>query len=318
VNAHFKDPIHHSFHGSASAAFSVTSHPVHRRLRRVSIAPAALQAFYQRCARVDVQNLEYVPFMRFVIAESLAACMGAEFGPALCALVADRAIGGFTLGVEGVTSDHDNYVKLATAIGHLLGPANHDSMSGKYYARFVVKHTDTSDSYLRQAYRLFTLHTDGTFVDEATDWLLMMKFTEEHAIGGESRLLHLDDWEEREQYSTHRLARKSIRYKAPGSKQVENDVVRPTFFDSDHGLAISFIDQFAQPESIEEARYLHDMSSSMEKSRATAEIPLPVGDLVVVNNYFWLHGRASFEKNEELHRELLRLRGMFYSHALES
>ena len=78
----------------------------------------------------------------------------------------------------------------------------------------------------------------------------MMKFTEQYAEGGESRLLHLDDWEERDLYSTHRLARKSIRYKAPGSKQVENDVVRPTFFDSDHGLAISFIDQFAQPDSL--------------------------------------------------------------------
>ena len=59
-----------------------------------------------------------------------------------------------------------------------LGAPNYDSMSGKYYARFSVKDTDNSDSYLRQAYRLFTLHTDGTFVDEPTDWLLMMKMVE--------------------------------------------------------------------------------------------------------------------------------------------
>jgi protein CsiD len=318
VNAHLKDPSNRSIHESTSAAFSLSSHPVHRRLRRISIDPAALQAFYHQSARVDVQNLEYVPFMRFVLAETLAACVGQGFGVTMRALVADRAAGGFTLGVEGVTSDHDHFVKLATAIGHLLGPANHDSMSGKFYARFVVKHTDASDSYLRQAYRLFTLHTDGTFVDEATDWLLMMKFTEQYAVGGESRLLHLDDWEERDLYSIHRLARKPIRYKAPGSKQVDNDVVRPTFFDSDHGLSISFIDQFAQPDSLDEARYLHDMSASMEKSRATSEVPLPVGDLVVLNNYFWLHGRASFGKHEKLHRELLRIRGMFYARAIQA
>ena len=40
------------------------------------------------------------------------------------------------------------------------------------------------------------LHTDGTFVDEPTDWLLMMKMIEQNARGGESRLLHLDDWKE--------------------------------------------------------------------------------------------------------------------------
>jgi protein CsiD len=317
VIAHLKAPINRSIHESTSA-FSLSNHPVHHRLRRISIDPAALRAFYRLSARVDVQNLEYVPFMRFVLAQSLAACVGEGFGPTLRALLADRATGGFTLGVEDVTSDHDRFVKLATAIGHLLGPANHDSMSGKFYARFIVKHTDASDSYLRQAYRLFTLHTDGTFVDEATDWLLMMKFTEQYAVGGESRLLHLDDWEERDLYSKHRLARNPIRYKAPGSKQVENDVLRSTFFDSDHGLSISFIDQFAQPGSLDEARYLHDMSASMEKSRATSEVPLPVGDLVVLNNYFWLHGRASFETNEKLHRELLRIRGMFYSREFQS
>jgi protein CsiD len=318
VYVRLRDQIPGPIDESTSATFSVSSHPFHWRLRRISIDPATLQAFFQLSSRVDVQNLEYVPFMRFVLAETLAACVGEAFGPTLRALVADRATGGFTLGVQEATSDHNHFVKLATAIGHLIGPANHDSMSGKFYARFVVKHTDASDSYLRQAYRLFTLHTDGTFVDEATDWLLMMKFTEQYAAGGESRLLHLDDWEQRDLYSTHSLARKPIRYKAPGSKQVENDVVRPTFFDSDHGLAISFIDQFAQPDSLEEARYLHDMSASMEKSRFTAEVPLPVGDLVVLNNFFWLHGRASFEHNEKLCRELLRIRGMLYSRAMQT
>ena len=48
----------------------------------------------------------------------------------------------------------DNFlVKLSTAIAHLIGIPNHDSMAGKYYARFVVKHEDKSDSYLRKAYR---------------------------------------------------------------------------------------------------------------------------------------------------------------------
>ena len=54
----------------------------------------------------------------------------------------------------------DNFlVKLSTAVTHLIGVPNHDSMSGKYYARFFVKHEDDSDSYLRKAYINMDLHT---------------------------------------------------------------------------------------------------------------------------------------------------------------
>jgi protein CsiD len=184
-------------------------------------------------------------------------------------------------------------------------------MSGTYYARFVVKHTDNSDSYLRQAYRLFTMHTDGTFVSEATDWLLMMKFAEQNAIGGESRFLHLDDWEELDRFVGHRLGTQPFLYKAPGSKNVSDKIERPVFFQNEFGLSMSFIDQFVQPRNREEAAFLSDLSTSMETSPGTKEVSLPVGDLVVLNNYFYVHGRAPFEKNEALFRELMRQRGTF-------
>jgi len=295
----------------SNARFTIQPHPVHARLRHIEIYQDAFQAFFHDVAAVDVQNLEYVPFMRFMLADKLAKQVGGNFAETMHALLMQRANGGFTLGVQGVVSNAAEYVKFGTAVGHLLGTANHDAMSGTYYARFVVKDTDNSDSYLRQAYRLFTLHTDGTFVEEATDWLLMMKFAEENAVGGESRLLHLDDWEGLDHFATHPLGTYPFTYKAPGSKNVQTEVDRPTFFLKDGDLCISFIDQFAQPQTIEEARYLHDLSQSMENSPATKEIPLPVGDLVVLNNDFWLHGRAPFAIHPQLHRELMRIRGSF-------
>ena len=39
------------------------------------------------------------------------------------------------------------------------------------------------------------LHTDGTYVKEVTDWLLMTKIEEKNVKGGETTMLHLDDWE---------------------------------------------------------------------------------------------------------------------------
>jgi len=300
-----------SLEAETSPGFAVQPHPAHPRLRHVALAPAAVQAFLRSSADVDIQNLEYVPFMRHMLAGRLEACAGPGLAETLNGLARDRRSGGFTIGLEGASEDAADFVRFGTAVAHLLGPANHDLMSGKYYARFTVKHTDDSDSYLRQAYRLFTLHTDGTFVSEATDWLLMMKFREENATGGESRLLHIDDWEERERFRQHPLAHQPFRYKAPGSKNVSEEVERPVFFESAFGLSISFIDQFAQPRSRTEATYLHDLSASMEASKGTREVPLPTGQLVVLNNYFWLHGRAPFQKHAALDRELMRQRGSF-------
>ena len=71
---------------------------------------------------------------------------------------------------------------------------------------------------------------------------------------------------------------------------------RPTFFNHNNKPGICYIDQFVNPESIEQAKYLHDLSNSMENDDSVIELELPVGDLVVINNIFWVHGRAALEK----------------------
>ncbi|MFU1847759.1 carbon starvation induced protein CsiD, partial [Enterococcus faecium] len=78
---------------------------------------------------------------------------------------------------------------------HLIGRSNFDAMGGQYYARFVVKNVDNSDSYLSQPQRVMELHNDGTYVEESTDYVRMMKIDEQNMQGGNSLLLHLDDWE---------------------------------------------------------------------------------------------------------------------------
>lgn len=293
--------------------YEVKPHPQSKRLFHIELSKEAIAKFLAEVEERDisVQRLEYTPYERLIVASILQDLVGEDFGETLRGIVHDRETGGFTLGLEGVTENTDEYVIFATAITHLLGQPNFDAMSGKYYARFTVKHTDNSDSYLRQAYRLFTLHTDGTFVDEPTDWLLMMKMVEENARGGESRLLHLDDWKELDKFYNNPLGSHKFLYKAPPSKNVEQIVYRPTFFKKNDKPCICFIDQFVYPETIEQAQYLKELSDSMENDESVIELELPVGDLVVVNNLFWLHGRAAFEKDPNLNRELMRQRGRF-------
>lgn len=285
-----------------------------KRLLDIKLSQEVVKNFLDRIRKEDisVQHLEYTPYERQVIASYLDEEVGNEFGNMLRGIVNDRETGGFTIGLEGVSKDTDEYVIFSTAIAHLVGISNFDSMTGKYYARFVVKDTDASDSYLRQAYRLFTMHTDGTFVNEATDWLLMMKMVEENAVGGESRLLHLDDWSELDKFYKSPLGEHKFQYIAPPSKNVQEVVFRKLFFLKNNKPCICFIDQFAYPETIEEAKFLKALSHSIESDKSVIELKLNVGNLVVLNNEFWMHGRAAFEKNPNLNRELLRQRGHFY------
>ena len=294
--------------------FEASFNPQSKRLININLSQSVVKNFLARINKegISVQHLEYTPYERQVIADYLNEEMGFDFGNMLRDIVNDRETGGFTIGVEGVTKDTDEYVIFSTAIAHLVGISNFDSMTGKYYARFAVKDTDSSDSYLRQAYRLFTMHTDGTFVSEATDWLLMMKMIEENAVGGESRLLHLDDWAELDKFHKSPLGEHKFQYIAPPSKNVQEIVHRKLFFLKNNKPCICFIDQFAYPETIEEAKFLKALSQSIESDKSVIELALPVGNLVVLNNEFWMHGRAAFEKNNELNRELLRQRGHFY------
>jgi protein CsiD len=293
------------------STYEVRTHPVHPRLKQIDIRPAILTAFFADVRQVDVQNLEYVPFMRFILADRLDRLVGNGFRQTVRDILTDRSHGGFTLGAQETAGSDEDFVKLATAVSHLVGAANHDGMSGTYFARFVVKHTDDSDSYLRQAYRSVALHTDGTYVNEPTDWLLMMKMGERHTEGGESRLLHLDDWSDLDRFQRHPLATHSFAFKAPPSKNVEKSFRRPIFHRDSSGIGISYIDQFAQPETLGQARYLFELSQSLENSPAIKTPRLPVGTLIMLNNHFWVHGRAGFRRNEQLHRELMRLRGGF-------
>ena len=75
----------------------------------------------------------------------------------------------------------------------------------------------------------------------------------------------------------------------------------------------SYIDQFPEPKNMEQGLFLQKLSDALEGSKNKIITPLPVGSAVVANNYFWLHGRKPFVENKKLSRELLRIRGSFFT-----
>tara|TARA_Y100000287_G_scaffold167101_1_gene150185 strand:- start:607 stop:1557 length:951 start_codon:yes stop_codon:yes gene_type:complete len=266
--------------------------------------------------KFDITALEYKPFTRFTIAKSLDDLTENKLSEFLNLTIKDRNTGCIILKTNNTNKNVDDVflTKLSTAISYLIGLPNHDSMAGKYYARFHVKHSDSSDSYLRKAYINMDLHTDGTYVKEKTDWLLMTKLEEKNVQGGETALLHLDDWEHCEDLSKDPVGREDFVWGSPKSKNVDYKVKHPIFFDDNDGRPqISYIDQFPEPQNMNQGNFLQKLSDSLEESKKKIITELPVGSAVIANNYFWLHGRKPFKENKNLSRELLRIRGSFFT-----
>jgi len=296
--------------------FEISFHEKSKRIINIKIEDQIIERLIFPFKKFDITSLEYKPFTRFTIAKSLNDISEGNLGDLINSVLKNRNLGCLIIGPKNLSSKTNQtfLVKLSTAITYLIGNPNHDAMMGKYYARFHVKHEDDSDSYLRKAYINMDLHTDGTYVKEKTDWLLMTKLEEENVEGGETALLHLDDWEHLEELFNDEVGKQNFIWSSPKSKNIDYKVEHPVFFKDEEGRPqISYIDQFPEPKNMLQGIFLQKLSDTLEESKKKIIIPLPVGSAIVANNYFWLHGRKPFKENKNLSRELLRIRGSFFN-----
>ncbi|WP_285818668.1 glutarate dioxygenase GlaH [Helicobacter bilis] len=294
--------------------FKVTPSKYSPKLLEMVFTKEVIAQFLKEVEQYPVQALEYKSFLRFRVAEILNKLCDNKLQKVLQNALSNRDQGALLVNPEGINdvAQGDDMVKIATAFVHLIGRSNFDDMTGKYYARWAVVNTDNSDSYLRQPQKPLELHNDGTYVNQTTDYVLMYKIDEQNMKGGDSQLLHLDDWEDLDKYFNHHLAKRVIKWSAPPSKNVTEDAYHPVFeVDADGRPVMLFIDQFAQPKDYEEGTWLADMGDSLENSKNKLSFPVPVGQFLLINNLFWLHGRDKFERHENLRRELMRQRGYF-------
>ncbi len=298
-----------------NGSLKIENHKKSKRIKVINIKEELLDKLIFPFNKHNITSLEYKPFSRFALAKSLDEVFQNDLSKALIKILNDRKTGTVIIEpeIKNKKFDKDFLVKLSTGLAYLVGNPNFDSMTDKYYARFYVKHQDSSDSYLRKAYTNLDLHTDGTYVKEKTDWLIMTKMEEQGVLGGESVILHLDDWEHLDELSNNPIGLQNFIWGSPKSKNIEYKVKHPVFSkDKNNKPIISYIDQFPEPINMEQGLFLQRLSDCLEESKNKIELPLPVGSTIFSNNYFWLHGRKAFKENANLSRELLRIRGTFF------
>ena len=297
-------------------SFNVADHNNSKRVSVIKLNERDLDRLAFPFKKHSITSLEYKPFSRFSLAKSLDEVFENKLSKTLVKILNDRETGTAIVQpeIDNKKFDKDFLVKLSTGLAYLVGNPNFDSMTGKYYARFSVKHQDSSDSYLRKAYTNLDLHTDGTYVKEKTDWLIMTKMEEQNVNGGDSVILHLDDWEHLDELSNDPVGQQNFIWGSPKSKNIDYKVEHPVFSKDKKGKpTISYIDQFPEPQNMEQGLFLQRLSDALEESKKKVIFPLPVGSTIFSNNYFWLHGRKAFKEHSGLSRELLRIRGTFFN-----
>ena len=173
-------------------SLEIKDHSKSKRVKVIGLKESSLDKLIFPFKKHTITSLEYKPFSRFTLAKSLDEVFEGKLSKFLVKIVNDRESGTAIIEPEinNKKFDKDFLVKLSTGLAYLVGNPNFDSMSGKYYARFYVKHQDSSDSYLRKAYTNLDLHTDGTYVKEKTDWLIMTKM-EEQGVSGVKVLFYI-------------------------------------------------------------------------------------------------------------------------------
>ena len=269
----------------------IQEHDQSNRIVKISLENDIIDKLIFPFNKFDLTALELKPFTRFTLAKSLDDLTNNKLSELMNSIIRDRSTGCFIIGPKNITAKINVtfLVKLSTAIAHLIGVPNHDAMAGKYYARFHVKHEDTSDSYLRKAYRNMDLHTDGTYVKDITDWLIMTKIDEQNVEGGETAMLHLDDWEHCEDLFNDPVGKQNFVWGSPKSKNIDYKVEHPVFSADNEGRpTISYIDQFPEPQNMEQGNFLQRLSDGLEESKNKIITKLPVGYSVIANNYFCL------------------------------
>lgn len=299
--------------------------PLHAgRICHYAFSDSVVDRFLGQSHAIGLTDMHFIPYKRYLLADNFLRASGGGFDTQLLARLCDYA-SGCAIVQFGSAFAREDYIKLATAIAHLISKPSIQGPGGSYYGISKIVDDDNPTLKLLYPYANFSLHADGVFEDNPVDWLMMMQLREQHVTGGKSRLLHMADWEAYDvfhddpanQVIRHGLLEKDGRYDV-FRKFTSLEPSRARILHKRDGMnTVKFVDQYVIPETIAQARFIERFQASVESSPQVYETALPVGSMIILNNNFWMHGRSAFEQHPHLEREQLRQYGCFTEEQLQ-
>ena len=294
------------------------------RLCLINLSTAEQARFFAGTANISTFFARRTS-VHFAIAEALKEVCGRSFCEDLAAQLRARFYGAFRMQIEPTFSNADNYSRMGIALAAICGSPYTPLGCGGLIATNELTHSENIPLGVRSPYRGDPFHTDGHgFDDFAEDFIILICATKYRVQGGESTLLHLDDWDEKENFLSLPWARVPVRYVYTRQGALRTEVFRsltsyegldfryrPIFSGSDEAPSITFTRGYMHPEKAEQELYVDSLSDALNRQSKFLEFPLERGGLYIVNNNVWLHGRKPITPDPKLYRRLFQLRGRF-------
>ena len=294
------------------------------RILDLKLSPKAIRKFFDSIISESNTDLHapvaFISFERFALADKFIEVFGSKIDTRLLKVLRDWNAGALIIDASEANPSSEEIYLLSTAVAHCLNAPRCDD-KGSHVIHFKMSDRQKDEHPLVNPYNPTPLHTDGNYYAGRTDWLLFAKAIEENVKGGESNLLHINDWKDYAKFREHPLAKHNFVFQGPGhgdsrratvgNRNDIEEVRQAVFFTRDGNPSFRFTYQYVKPRNRTEARFLRLIAKSLRSHEAISKISLPPGKMYLINNNTWLHGRAPFEPNPKLKREAFRLIGEF-------
>lgn len=277
------------------------------RFQRVT---QGIDVFYSR--RLGVQT---------ALRAALLDAWGGKACDSIARAVRDRRWGAIRLFNPASASTEVNLGRLACALACLCGSPYAPLNQGNCVRSNLLQHIDPGARFpgQRSPYLPDPLHTevhDCRGLGE--DFLVLSCVAREHCVGGRTLLLHLDDWDERERFLACRHAFQPFPWVFPRTGLLSHDnsnrCDRSLFWRAEGWLCIRLSPGNMQPPQgphDSHAAYVNDLQASLARSPSLHRFVLEPGELMVLNNRVWVHGREPLHLDPLLRRHLLSVHAHF-------
>ncbi len=298
------------------------------RVVSVSISSAAWHDFAKGASGISIASSGRIQCQKY-----LASQFEYSFGSDACAILKetlkDRTCGIAHFNLTENTNNIPMWSLFLVALGKYLGTISIKPHRREGFEAGLI--TDPSNSvgpsHLPSPYNEDLLHNDGNKLNqEFDDYVAILISTKENCIGGQSKLLHLDDWSELSEFVKSPYAELPFNYIMrrneigslsrtealnPASKEMISIMERSLFYKSANGFCSRISPGYMHPADPSMWEYIQKVQTALAETHNCIDISLEVGQFWIVNNNFVLHGRRKILPNKDLYRVVHRVKGFF-------
>ncbi|HBJ33640.1 MAG TPA: hypothetical protein DDZ51_02535 [Planctomycetaceae bacterium] len=277
------------------------------RIQTIDLPVGAVRAFLELTKQFPTMQLRRRT-VQSALRSSILATLGELLGQQVCNAVLDPDRGAVMLRSNLTIADVDSETvgRLVCGLATLFGTPYSHWNRGSAIFRNQLNAKTPADRTLRRANWPDPLHTDTmNSQGQGEDYCVFGCVRRDHCKGGESQLLHVDDWPNRKRHLDSPFAWENHTMVLGDTALEGQSMRRPIFTKRDDRIEMCWSPRNIRANSRENQKWLDQVRDSLAATPRTFQRTLYPGEILIFDNKRWLHGRSPIESNAKLDRLLL-------------